>query len=187
MENEIKTAVEALRQGKIILYPTDTVWGIGCDATNAAAVEKIFELKNRPQEKSMIVLVDVEAKLNKYVKDVPAVAWDLIEFADKPLTLIYDGAINLAPNVISPDGTVAIRVSKDEFCKNVIHRFGKAIVSTSANLSGEATPQNFSQISEQIKNGVNHIVDLRHQETKQNPPSTIIKLGNNGDVKIIRK
>ena len=129
MEIEIKAAVEALRQGKVILYPTDTVWGIGCDATNEKAVERIFEIKNRPKEKGMIVLVDNEAKLNKYVKEVPAVAWDLVEFSDKPLSIIYPDARNLAANVINTDGTVAIRVTKDEFCKNVIYRFGKAIVS----------------------------------------------------------
>ena len=186
MEKEIKETVEALRQGKIILYPTDTVWGIGCDATNEKAVERIFEIKNRPKDKTMIVLLDVEAKLNKYVKEVPAVAWDLIEFADKPLTIIYDNAVNLAPNVINSDKTIAIRVTKDEFCKNVIHRFGKAIVSTSANLSGESTPANFLEISEAIKRGVDYVVNLRQQETKNAQASSIIKLGMNGDVKIIR-
>ena len=187
MEIEIKAAVEALRQGKVILYPTDTVWGIGCDATNEKAVERIFEIKNRPKEKGMIVLVDNEAKLNKYVKEVPAVAWDLVEFSDKPLSIIYPDARNLAANVINTDGTVAIRVTKDEFCKNVIYRFGKAIVSTSANLSGDETPANFFEISEEIKTGVDHVVNLRQNEMKTTPSSSIIKLGMNGDVKIIRK
>lgn len=187
MENEIKAAVEALRQGKIILYPTDTIWGIGCDATNEKAVQRIFEIKNRPSEKSMIVLIDHESKLNKYVKDVPSLAWDLVEFAEKPLTIIYDKACNLAPNAVNADGTVAIRVTKDEFCKNVIHRFGKAIVSTSANFSGEEAPHGFSNISNAIKTKVDHIVNLRQSEQSQAAPSSIIKLGNNGDIKIIRK
>jgi len=187
MENEIKATVEALRQGKIILYPTDTIWGIGCDATNAGAVERIFELKNRPQNKSLIVLVGQDNQLNKYVKEVPAVAWDLVEFAEKPLTIIYDHAQNLPSNVMGDDGSVAIRVVMDEFCKNVLHRFGKAIVSTSANLSGEPSPSNYSEISEAIKSGVDYIVPLRQKETNLATASTIIKLSNNGDVKIIRK
>ena len=176
-----------MRQGKIILYPTDTVWGIGCDATNEKAVARIFEIKNRPEDKSMIVLLDNEAKLNKYIKEVPALAWDLVELADKPLTIIYPDARNLAANLIHSDGTVAIRITKDEFCKNVLHRFGKAIVSTSANLSGEETPAGFSEISEAIKNGVDYIVNWRQGEVKNNQSSSIIKIGMNGEVKIIRK
>ncbi len=187
MENEIKSAVEALRQGKVILYPTDTVWGIGCDATNEQAVSRIFEIKNRPPEKSMIVLLDQDTKLNKYVREVPAIAWDLVEFAEKPLTIIYPGAYNLAPNAMQSDGTMAIRICKDEFCKQVIHRLGKAIVSTSANVSGEASPTFFSEISEVIKAKVDHIVNLRQKETKPSQPSTIIKLELNGEFKIIRK
>lgn len=187
MEKEIKATVEALRQGKVILYPTDTVWGIGCDATNQEAVERVFEIKNRPANKSLIVLVGQEAQLNKYVKEVPAVAWDLVEFADKPLTIIYDQAQNLAKNVIGEDGSIAIRVVKDEFCEQVLHRFGKAIVSTSANLSGEPNPATFDEIAELVKERVDYIVPLRQDERKKSQPSSIIKLGNSGDIKIIRK
>ena len=187
MEKEIKIVVELLRQQKIIIYPTDTIWGIGCDATNADTVDKIFKIKQRPHEKSLILLLDHESKLNKYVNEVPAVAWDLVEFADKPLTIIYPGAKNLPTNVINEDGSIAIRITRDEFCKNVIHRFGKPIVSTSANISGESTPTNFLSISPNIVNAVDYTVNWRQGETKNLPSSTIIKLEQNGEIKIIRK
>jgi L-threonylcarbamoyladenylate synthase len=187
MEKEVILVVDALKQGKIILYPTDTVWGIGCDATNENAVARIFELKNRPKEKSMIVLLDADTKLNKYVKEVPAVAWDLVEYSENPLSIIYPGAYNLAPNVIQADGTVAIRICKDEFCKQVIHRFGKAIVSTSANMSGQETPALFSEISPEIVKGVDYVVQYRQNDKHRAKASTIIKLQLNGEIQILRK
>jgi L-threonylcarbamoyladenylate synthase len=187
LDKEIKAAVEALRQGKIILYPSDTIWGIGCDATNQKAVERIYELKQRPKEKPMILLFDEDSKLNKYIKEVPAVAWDLIEFADKPLTLVLQGAINLAPNVIHIDGSVAVRVTKDIFCRQVIHRFGKPIVSTSANLSNEASPANYSEINKSLKEQVDYVVNWKQSVKNNSAPSSIIQLGMNGDIKIIRK
>lgn len=187
METIIKEASELLKQGKVLLYPTDTVWGIGCDACNEKAVDRIFEIKKRPAEKSMIVLVDSEAMLNKYVKEVPALAWDLIEFAEKPLTIIYDQPCNIAPNLLAGDGTLAIRLVKDDFCKRLIHKFGKPLVSTSANFSGMSTPSNFSQIDEALKFEVDYVVNWRQSDLKNVPASTIIRLGNNGDIKIIRK
>ncbi|MBK9480298.1 MAG: threonylcarbamoyl-AMP synthase [Bacteroidetes bacterium] len=187
MESIIKQATDQLKEGRVILYPSDTIWGIGCDACNEKAVERIFEIKKRPAEKSMIVLVDSEAMLNKYVKEVPSLAWDLIEFADKPLTIIYDQPYNIATNLLASDGTLAIRLVKDDFCKRLIHKFGKPLVSTSANFSGVPTPSNFSQIDEAVKSEVDYVVNWRQSEIKNAPVSTIIRLGNNGDVKIIRK
>ena len=186
MEQEIKNAIDTLLKGGTILYPTDTVWGIGCDATNKEAVDKILKLKKRSGAKSLIVLIDKEQQLNKYINEVPAIAWDLIEHSDKPLTIIYPGAKALAPNVLNEDGSVGIRVVKDEFCRKLINRFGKPIVSTSANISGEQTPKKFKEISSPILQGVDYIVNLRQTEPCIKEPSTIIKLAMNGEVKIIR-
>jgi L-threonylcarbamoyladenylate synthase len=188
MDEEIQKAAEVLRSGGTLLYPTDTVWGIGCDATNAAAVRRVYALKEREESKSLIVLLDEDAKLNKYVREVPAVAWDLVELADSPLTIVYSGPCNLAENVISTeDNTVAIRVTKDEFCRRLIRKFGKPIVSTSANKSGDATPGNFREIKPEIVNGVDYIVNLRQSESMKFKPSAIMKVAPNGEVKIIRK
>jgi L-threonylcarbamoyladenylate synthase len=187
MEEEIKKALEVLKAGGTILYPTDTVWGIGCDATNKEAVAKVFRIKQREESKSLIVLVDNDQKLNKYLNDVPAMAWDLIEFTEKPLTIIYPGARGLAQNAIGDDGSVGIRLTKDEFCKKLIYKFNKPIISTSANISGEPTPRNFSEIPEAIKKSVDYVVNLRQQEIDSPPPSTIIQLQMNGEFRIIRK
>jgi L-threonylcarbamoyladenylate synthase len=187
IETEIKNAIEVLRSGGIILYPTDTIWGIGCDATNEAAVKKIYDLKQRSDSKSMIILLDNEAKLPSYVQHVPEQAWQLIEYAEKPLTIIYSEAKNLAKNIIAEDGSIGIRITKDEFCKRLIEKFRKPIVSTSANISGENAPASFSQISDEIKRGVDYIVALRQEENKPSTPSTIIKLGIKGEIEIIRK
>lgn len=187
MIEEIKKACEVLMSGGIILYPTDTIWGIGCDATNEDAVKKIYELKRRADNKTMIVLLDNPVKLNYYVEDLPELAWDLVELADKPLTIIYDNARNVAANLIAPDGTLAIRITNERFSNELCKRFRKAIVSTSANVSGESSPQCFDEITKEIKGKVDYIVNLR-QEEKNNPkPSGIIKLGTNGEIKIIRK
>lgn len=174
-------------KGGVILYPTDTVWGIGCDATNEEAVKRVFEIKRRADSKAMLVLVDSTAKVDFYVSEVPNVAWDLIEMTTKPLTIIYDGARNLAPNLIAEDGSVGIRVTSEEFSKQLCFRFKKAIVSTSANISGEPAPAVFSEISEEIKNAVDYIVDYRRDETGSAKPSSIIKLGKGGTVKVIRE
>ena len=162
MEEELKNALEVLRKGGTLLYPTDTVWGLGCDARNKEAVNKIFKIKERAEYKSMVVLVCDDKMINRYVKEVPAIAWDLIEAAgNDPLTIIYPDGRMLAENIIAADGSVGIRIVRDEFCKNLIHKFGKPIVSTSANISGEPTPVSFSEINPKIMNKVDYIVNLR--------------------------
>ena len=185
--DEINRTVDTLKSGGVILYPTDTVWGIGCDATNKEAVEKIYKIKQRTESKSLIVLVDSEQRLNRYVREVSALAWDLIEFSERPLTIIYSDPIGLASNVIAEDGSVGMRITKDEFCKQLIFKFGKPIISTSANVSGQTTPRNFNEISKHILSEVDYIVNLRQNETSHSQSSTIIKLGLTGEIKIIRK
>jgi L-threonylcarbamoyladenylate synthase len=184
---EIKKAIEVMRNGGVILYPTDTIWGIGCDATNEEAVKKVYEIKKRADSKALICLVDCEAKIDFYVKDVPPVAWDLIELSTKPLTVIYDGARNLAPNLLAEDGSVGIRVTNEEFSKQLCFRFRKAVVSTSANISGEPSPKSFADISDEIKNAVDYIVGVRQNEKGGAKPSSIIKLGAGGVVQVIRE
>ncbi len=187
MKDEIRKACEVMRNGGVILYPTDTVWGIGCDATNEEAVKRVFEIKRRADSKAMLVLVDSPVKVESYVEDVPEVAWDLMEMTDKPLTIIYDGAKNLAPNLIAADGTVGIRVTAEEFSKQLCFAFRKPVVSTSANISGQPSPAVFSEISDEIKQAVDYVVDCRRNETGHSKPSSIIKLGKGGEVKIIRE
>lgn len=187
MNEEIKKACQVMREGGVILYPTDTIWGIGCDATNEDAVRRVYEIKQRADSKAMLVLVDSAVKVDFYVQDVPEVAWDLIELADKPLTIIYSGARNLAPNLLAEDGSVGIRVTSEEFSKRLCQQFRKAIVSTSANISGQSSPQNFSEISDEIKAAVDYIVDYRREETGKAKPSSIIKLDKGGVIKIIRQ
>jgi L-threonylcarbamoyladenylate synthase len=187
MDEEIKNTLEVLRKGGTILYPTDTVWGIGCDARNKEAVAKLFKIKERAEYKSMVALVCDNTMLNRHVKEVPEVAWDLIEAADRPLTIIYPGARMLAENMIAADGSIGIRMVKDEFCRNLIHKFGKPIVSTSANISGEQAPSSFNEIKIDILNKVDYIVNLRQKENNNTQPSTIIKVSLNGEFKIIRK
>jgi L-threonylcarbamoyladenylate synthase len=186
-EEEIKNTIEVLRKGGSILYPTDTVWGLGCDARNKEAVSKLFKIKQRVEYKSMVILVCNEAMLTRYVKDVPAIAWELIEAAEEPLTIIYPNGRMLADNLIAADGSVGIRLVKDEFCKNLIYKFGKPIVSTSANISGEESPVSFKSIKLDILNSVDYIVNIRHNEESKAKPSTIIKVGENGEIKILRK
>ena len=172
--------------GGLILYPTDTIWGIGCDATNEEAVRSVYELKRRSDHKAMLLLMDSSAKLNYYVQEVPDVAWDLIELADSPLTVIYNGARNVAPNLLAEDGSVGIRITQEEFSHKLCERFRKPLVSTSANVSGEPSPANFSEISATIKAGVDYIVRYRQDDLSKAAPSHIIKLGAGGLVKIIR-
>ena len=173
IRQDVKKACEVMQKGGIILYPTDTIWGIGCDATNAEAVKRVYDIKKRADSKAMLVLVDSSVKVDFYVRDVPAVAWDLIDYATKPLTIIY--------------GSVGIRVTGEAFSKELCFRFRKAIVSTSANISGQPSPANFSEISEEIKQAVDYIVGYRQDEVGHPKPSGIIKLGKGGEVKIIRE
>lgn len=187
IREEIRKACEVLQRGGVILYPTDTVWGIGCDATNEEAVKRVYEIKRRADSKAMLVLVDSDVKVDFYVKDVPEVAWDLIQYATKPLTVIYDDARNLAPNLIGEDGSVGIRVTSEEFSKQLCFRFRKAIVSTSANISGEPSPASFSEIQDEIKQAVDYIVEYRQDEPAGAKPSSILKLGKGGVIKIIRE
>ena len=184
--DDISKAVEVMNAGGVILYPTDTVWGIGCDATHAEAVKRVYEIKKRSDAKSLICLIDSEAKLQFYLNEVPDVAWDLLDVADKPLSIIYDGARNLAHNVIADDGSVALRVTKEVFSKQLCFRMKRAIVSTSANVSGMPTPHVFSEISEEILSAVDYVCTSRRNETVKYQPSGIIRLGLGGEVKIIR-
>ena len=167
--------------------PTDTIWGIGCDATNEDAVRRVYEIKQRQDSKAMLVLVDSSVKVDFYVQDVPEVAWDLIDLADKPLTIIYSGARNLAANLLAEDGSVGIRVTNEDFSKRLCQQFRKAVVSTSANISGQPSPRNFSEISEEVKSAVDYIVGYRQEEMSNPKPSSIIKLDKGGVIKIIRE
>ena len=176
-----------MREGGVILYPTDTIWGIGCDATNEDAVRRVYEIKQRQDSKAMLVLVDSSVKVDFYVRDVPEVAWDLIDLADKPLTIIYSGARNLAANLLAEDGSVGIRVTNEDFSKRLCQQFRKAIVSTSANISGQPSPKNLSEISEEVKSAVDYIVGYRQEEMSNPKPSSIIKLDKGGVIKIIRE
>ena len=186
-QEDIKRAIETLRNGGIILYPTDTVWGIGCDATNLEAVKKVYEIKHRDDSKALICLVDSDARLQRYVRNVPDVAWDIFELAPKPTTIILDDAVNLAPNLIAEDGTIAMRITQEPFSKELCYRFQKPLVSTSANISGEPAAQNYCDISEELLNAVDYVCWSRRQEHKPHTPSSIIKLEKNGTVAIIRK
>jgi len=185
-EEDIRQAVKVLRAGGLILYPTDTVWGIGCDATNPEAVAKVYQLKKRDDSKALICLVDSDARLQRYVRDVPPVAWDLLDAAIKPTTVILDNAVNLAPNLVADDGSIALRITREPFSKELCFRFQKALVSTSANVSGEPAAQNYRDIAEEIIAGVDYVCWSRRNEHKPHTPSSIIKLGPTGEVQIIR-
>ena len=187
VKEDIKRAVEVMRKGVVILYPNDTVWGIGCDATNAEAVKKVYEIKHRDDSKALICLVDSDARLQRYVRDVPNVAWDLMELATKPTTVILDNAVNLAPNLIAEDGSIAMRITREEFSKELCFRMQKPIVSTSANISGEPAAQNYCDINEDLLSAVDYVCWTRRQEHKPHTPSSIIKLTADGVVTIIRK
>ena len=190
-EQDIKNAVEVLRKGGVILYPTDTVWGIGCDATNAEAVKRVYDIKRRDDSKALIGLVDSDARLQRYVRMVPDVAWQLIDSLKdsdaKPTTLILDGAVNLAPNLIAEDGSIALRITSEPFSKELCYRFQKALVSTSGNISGEPAAQNYGDIAPELLEAVDYVCWTRRQEHKPHQPSSIIRLRLNGEVTIIRK
>ena len=187
MNEEIKKAQDILYKGGVILYPTDTIWGIGCDATNEAAVRRVFEIKKRTDSKALLVLIDSPVKLDFYIQEVPEVAWDLVELAEDPLTIIYPGARNLAPNLLAEDGSVGIRVTKESFSSQLCARFRKAIVSTSANVSGEPSPRFFEEISPEIIAAVDYVVNYRRTDRTPAKASSIIRLGMGGKVEIIRK
>ncbi len=184
---DLQNALATLREGGLILYPTDTVWGIGCDATNEEAVQKVFTLKQRSDAKSLLLLVENAGRLPSYIEEMPDLAWDLIEMSEKPLSIIYDKAKNLAPSVIAEDGSVGIRVCEEPFVKALLQQFKKPIVSTSANISGQPTPAIFAEISEEIKSGVEYCVQYRQEDTQSVKSSSILKLGNSGEIKIIRE
>ena len=186
IQENIEKAIETLNSGGLILYPTDTIWGIGCDATNEEAVQKIYNLKKRQQSKALICLVTNTRMLEKYVYEVPETAYSIIELAVKPTTIIYDKAMNVASNLIAEDGSLAIRVASDEFCQKLIYKFKRPIVSTSANISGVKNPGSFKEIDEEILKGVDYVVNL-HKDKKNDIASSIIRLKNNGIVEVIRK
>ena len=187
MHDDFKKAVEVLKSGGVILYPTDTIWGIGCDATNPEAVKRIYEIKKREDSKSMLVLMENPALLERYVDDVPEVAWDLVEITTTPLTVIYRNAKNLAKNLIAGDGSVGIRFTKEKFTTQLLQRFRRPLVSTSANISGEKSPAFFDEISDEIKAAVDYIVEFRQDDRTPVQPSSIIKLGPGGEIDILRK
>ncbi|MBL4624224.1 MAG: threonylcarbamoyl-AMP synthase [Flavobacteriales bacterium] len=184
---EAYKAIDILKSGGVILYPTDTIWGLGCDANNETAVQKIFDIKQRAESKSMIILVANDAQLNRCVHFVPEMAWDLIDVTDSPLTIIYSGPKNIAQNVISPDGSVGIRMVKKCFANELSKRFNKPLVATSANISGSKTPLSFDKIDPSILGAVDYVVDLPSEKKRVAKPSSIIKVSESGGVKIIRE
>ncbi len=186
MDADIIQCLKVLSAGGLILYPTDTVWGIGCDATNEEAVSRVYQLKQRNDSKAFIVLIDSADHLDHYVVDVPAIARELIDVAVKPLTIIYEGAYNLAPNLLGAEDSVGIRIPNDEFCHRLCERFGKPIVSTSANVSGRPTAKTFAEIDDAIVGGVDHVVEYRRGDNTPHQPSNIILLSRDGTFKIIR-
>lgn len=187
MKEAVNKALEVLQKGGIILYPTDTIWGIGCDATNEEAIQRIYGIKQREDSKSMLVLLHQASMLPGYISEIPEVAWELLEVATDPMTIIYPGAKNLARNLVSSDGSIGIRITTDEFCHALISRFRKPIVSTSANISGQPSPGNFSEIVPAITEQVDYVVAWRQEEMDRARPSSIIKLGTGGRIEILRK
>jgi L-threonylcarbamoyladenylate synthase len=186
MEQEIQRCLNVLKRGGTILYPTDTIWGVGCDATNQKAVDKVYKIKKRLETKSLIILIDDPEMLGNYVKEIPAITWDLMDNVERPITIIYPNARNLPKNVIGEDNSIAIRVVKNEFCKKLIRELGKPIVSTSANVSGEPAPLVFRCVAEEVKTRVDYVVNLYQDVLQEVKPSRIIKLNENGEFNIIR-
>lgn len=184
---DIMQAVQTMRGGGLILYPTDTIWGIGCDATNADAVRRVYELKQRDDSKALICLVDSANRMQQYSRSIPDVAWDLIDYAQNPLTLIVDGALNLAPNLVAQDGSIAIRVTRERISHDLCYRFQKAVVSTSANVSGQPAPRNFMEISPEIIQGVDYVMKARQNDVTKGKPSQIVKISKDGQITFIRK
>lgn len=184
--HELNNCINTLKNGGLILYPTDTVWAIGCDTTNEEAVKKVYQLKKREDSKALICLVANQAMLERHVEEVPDVAYDIIDLANKPTTIVFDKPKGLAKNLLATDNTIAMRVASDKFCQYLIHKFGKPIVSTSANVSGNLSPKKFSVIANEILAGVDYVVNL-HREKENSSLSSIIKLSNDGTVKVIRE
>lgn len=187
LRDEVAQAFKVVQDGGIILYPTDTIWGIGCDAANTDAVKRIFALKQRDEAKSMIILLDTDNKLQSYIQEVPELAYNLIEYAENPLTLVLPGAKNISPALIAADGSVGVRVTSHQFCQQVIQRLRRPLVSTSANISGEPSPQYFGQISDDIINGVDYVVDLEQHSNEIKKPSTIMRLDPSGKFEFLRR
>ncbi|MBW8683267.1 L-threonylcarbamoyladenylate synthase [Chitinophaga rhizophila] len=185
-ENDVTASLQVLRSGGLILYPTDTIWGIGCDATDEEAVKKVFALKQRPEAKSLVILLADVKDLLKYVAHPSPDIADVLAGFDRPTTVIYEGALDLAPNVINSDGTVAIRIVKDTFCRHLIKRLRKPLVSTSANISGQPSPATFADVSMAIRNGVDHVVGYRQDDTTPAQASRIIRLRKDGSIEVIR-
>lgn len=185
--DDLKQALETVRNGGLILYPTDTIWGIGCDALNTEAVGRINRIKGRDESKHMILLLENENQLQSYVREIPEVAYQLIEYSDRPMTIIYSGAKNLPESLIAPDGSIGIRIVKELFCQELIRRFRRPIVSTSANLSGEPSPEHFGDIAEEIKSQVDYVVAYGQSAIERREPSVIIKLEPSGRFEFIRK
>lgn len=184
---DIKKSLETLRSGGLILYPTDTIWGIGCDPLNVEAIKKIYALKGRDQSKSMILLLENESMLNSYVEEVPEVAYQLIEYSERPLTIVYSKAKNLPPEMINTDGSVGIRIVKHPYCEQLIQRFKRPLVSTSANLSGTPSPSNYQDIAEEVKEGVDYIAQYGRDSVEDNQPSIVMKLEPDGRFEFLRK
>lgn len=184
---DIRRAITVMNGGGIILYPTDTIWGLGCDACNAEAVARIYRIKQRQDAKALISLVDSAAKIPFYVREVPDVAWDLIELSEKPLTIVYDGARNLAETLMADDGSAALRVTREPFSRELCMRMRRAVVSTSANVSGQPSPACFADIAPEILSAVDYVCTSRREETSNPPASSVIKLGAGGLIKIIRE
>ena len=184
--DDMSRALETLRNGGVILYPTDTIWGLGCDATNPEAVEKIYFLKGRSESKAMLALVGNEGQLQNCVHHIPEISWELIEAAVRPLTIIYDRPRGMAPNLPAPDGSMGIRVCSDDFCSRLCLRLGHPLVSTSANVSGEPTPKSYSEISREIIGNADYVIGIRHEERTQHRPSAIIKVCDDETMKVIR-
>lgn len=187
LKEEIAKSLKILKEGGIILYPTDTIWGIGCDATNNEAVKRIYQLKQRDEAKSMIILLDTENKLESYVSEVPGIAYDLIEYAEKPLTLVMRGAKNISPALINADSSIGIRVAKHDFCRQLIQQLRKPLVSTSANISGRPSPQYFGQVDQEIIDGVDYVVNLEQHDNQPKMPSTIMRLQPDGGFEVLRR
>ncbi len=187
MKQEIEKALKVLNDGGTILYPTDTIWGIGCLATDPVAVQKVYDIKKRADTKSMLVLLDNENRLPSYVDVVPDIAWELIEATDKPLTIIYPGAKNLAENLLPEDKSIGIRIPEDDFCRQLIQKLRRPIVSTSANLSGKPSPSFYDDIDPEILKSADYVVNWRQDDSTPAQPSSIIKLGVGGEIEIIRK
>lgn len=187
LKDEVNKALKVVQDGGIILYPTDTIWGIGCDATNTEAVKKIYALKQRAESKSMIILLDVDNKLQSYINEVPDIAYDLMEYAEHPLTLVMPGAKNISLALIAEDGSVGVRVTNHPFCQQLIQRLRKPIVSTSANISGRPSPEYFGKIDPDIIDGVDYVVDIDQHSMEVKRPSTIMRLDPSGSFQFIRR